>query len=309
VIRPPAIALAGVLAASLAALPAPAAAQAAPDPGDPAARRAEVTALNREVANISGRIAELETKAGALADYEATLAKRVDKLKRESPGVMRDAQLRDALKELRRVLASQRNLENVRRILNTTLRTRQVALVEKADAEADRLLARGEALVRAGKDDDASARFGAAIDLLMLGNSAKPREDARRRAVPEPTGQLSLNGHETPDEMREMGLLLRDGADKFRWNAAVRADELDRLQVERKNLKALLDLVPAPSEAATRALAELSARIGWVSGEIDRLHRNQGMFLVRAALVEREADLEERSMMAEVTARHQEAAP
>lgn len=295
--------LAGAL---LAALPAAAPAQsAAQGDAEAAARRAEVTALNRDVAEITRRIAQVRAKVAELGDYEATLSRQVDALKRESPGVMRDAQLKDALRELRRVLATQRNLENVGGILTTTLRTRQVALAEKADAEADRLLGRGETLVRAGRDEEAAARFEAAIDLLMLGGSARPGEDsAQPRAVPEPTGQFSLNGHETPDEMRALGLILRDGADKFRWNAAVHATELERLRVEQKNLAALLALAPGLSEAGVRARAELAARIEWVRGEIERLHRNQGLFLARAALVEREADREEGSMLSEVAARH-----
>lgn len=295
-----------LLAGMLVAWPGAAPAQSAPDGDGPAAaRRDAVTAMNREVTEITRRMAQLEAKAAELADYEGTLSKRVDALKRASPGVMRDAQLKDALKELRRVLANRRNLANVRGILNTTLRTRQVALADLADTEADRLLARGESLVRAGKDGEAAARFEAAIDLLMLGGSARPRDDAARpRAVPEPTGRFALNGHETPDEMRELGLILRDGADKFRWNAAVRTAELERLQVERRNLTALLALAPTPSEAGERARAELSARIDWVRGEIERLRGNQGLFLARAALVEREADREEGSMLAEVAARH-----
>lgn len=298
-----------VLAALLAALPVSAPAQAAPGAdGTAAARRAEVAALNREVTEITRRMAQLDAKEAELADYEATLAKQVNALKRNAPGVMRDAQLKDALRELRRVLANQRNLENVRAILNTTLRTRQVALAGKADAEADRLLARGEAAVRTGHDGQAATRFEGALDLLMLGHAARPREGtARPRAVPEPTGEFPLTGHETPDEMRELGLILRDGADKLRWNSVVLSGELERLRVEQGNLTALLALAPAPSEAGTRSQTELAERIGWTTGEIERLRSKQALFLVRAALVEREADREEQGMLTEIASRHGEA--
>jgi chromosome segregation ATPase len=306
-----AAALAALAVVLLAAAPAPARAANAADPdGDAAARRAEVAALNREVTEITRRIAQVDAKAAEMADYESTLAKQVDALKRAAPGVMRDAQLKDALKELRRVLAGQRNLENVAGILNTTLRTRQVALAGKADAEADRLLAQGEAAVRAGRDARAAAHFESALDLLMLGNAARPKSDAARpRAVPEPTGRFSLTGHETPDEMRELGLILRDGADKLRWNALVLSGELERLQVEQRNLKALLALAPAPSQTGTRSLDELSRRIAWVSGEIQRLRNSQTSFLARAALVEREAGREEQGMLDELEERHASAEP
>lgn len=279
----------------------PAAAPAAPAiEADLAARRSEVTALSREVADLTRHIAENRKRAAELTEYGGTLAERVRRLKKSPSGVVRDAQLKDDLKELRRVLATLRNMSHVQRILETTLSTRQVALARKAETEASRLLDRGEEAVRAGRDDDAGREFRAALAMLRLGSGA--RIGARppvREPVPEPTGRFALSGHETPDEMRELALLLRDGADKIKWNGALLVEVLGRLRAERETLEDLRALETPRDGPAEGALAELDGHIGQVTAELERLRRLLGGFLARANILEQQADREEVAMLQE----------
>jgi len=152
----------------------------------------------------------------------------------------------------------------------------------------------------AGRDDDAGREFRAALAMLRLGSGA--RIGARppvREPVPEPTGRFALSGHETPDEMRELALLLRDGADKIKWNGALLVEVLGRLRAERETLEDLRALETPRDGPAEGALAELDGHIGQVTAELERLRRLLGGFLARANILEQQADREEVAMLQE----------
>lgn len=266
-----------------------------------AERLAAVSALEREVTDYTRRIAEIERRQVELAEYANDLGGRVEALKKGSGGIMHDTRLQDALKEARQVLATLNNLTTLKRTLTTTLRTRHVALVRAASEEADRLLGLAEAAVRAGDHDDATVRFEAAIDLLMMGGATYPSEPpaATPDPLPDPLPRFDLSGHERPDDFRGLALVLRDAADRLKWNLSVRTQTLGRLKAERQTLTALIALKPPGIAPEPQSLKDLDARIAEVGDDLARVRgRIVGMF-AQAAILETQADREEAALIQE----------
>lgn len=285
---------------------APARAQEAlPDGAGPSL----IDAHYQEVLGIGHQLDQTNASLRRNRERGTRLAQKVETLKKSPSGVMRDVQLQDALKDLRGAIAEERRLKGVGASLSISLRTQRLELAREAGAVADRLLVEGEGLVR---DDDLEAarhRFEAAFDLLTLPVEA-PREVPvmpAEKAGPDVT--LRPRGDETPDELRALALILRDGADRAAYNAQLWNGWLLRLRAERQTLAALLDLAPPISEARADVLARLDTRIGEVDGEIVARRRNQGRLLAEAVFLERRAGLNEFAMLKDAAGHAPEEGP
>jgi hypothetical protein len=273
-----------------------------------AARLAEVSKQDRELAEDAARIREIEREQVGLAAYANRLGARIEALKKGSGGIMHDAQLQDALQEARQVLAQLKGMTQARINLATRLRTARVLLAQATAAEASRLEAQAEDAVRAGRDDDAAVRFEAAIDLLQMGGAAGPREaPAIPKLLPETLPHFNLTGKEEPDDFRGVALVLRDAADRLKVNLAVRTRERNRLAAERETLTGLIALGPPGADAEPRSLTELDARIGEVGDEIERLRGNISGLFNLAVTLERQADREEEALIQEALRRRTDA--
>jgi hypothetical protein len=290
--RGPRLALAAAVIL-LAAAPGPAGSREAPDETSPAV-------IGRHYEEVLNVARELERNNDALRrnrDNGTRLARRVEVLKKSPAGVMRDAQLQDALRSLRGAIAEERRLRDVAASLGIGLRTQRLALAQEAGTAADHLTGEGRDLVRSGDLEGARRNFEAAYDLLTLPVEV-PRETAPMPAEkPDPKVDVRPKGDESPDELRALALILRDGADRSAYNAQLWAGLLRRLRAERANLAALLDLTPPATAARTEVRDRLDARLDEVEGEIVARRRAQGRLLAEAAFLERQAGLNELAML------------
>ncbi|MBI5137601.1 MAG: hypothetical protein HZA24_09770 [Nitrospirae bacterium] len=288
----PAIALALALALSLAA-----------PPGAPAqpAGDASLARIEREVRDITLRLSHVADQRARLESFEGELSAHVDALKTRPAGVVRNAQLQEALKRLRTVLASKRELVQRQRILQTTLGTRKVTLLKAARREAAAHLARGRELVLMGDDDTARKAFAEAYDLLIVGednpNPSPSPVDTNR--LPLPMDDFPLHGDETPEELREVAQVLRDSGEKARWMATSLEADLGRLQAERATLARLVSWVAAPPPSTTDIRARLKNHIGRLTRHIDLLHTHFAGLMARATELEDRADTEEAALLSD----------
>lgn len=261
----------------------------------------EVTALEREVKTLAGRIAQLGRQRQELSRYEELLSTQVEKLKAKPPGVVRDAQLKTALKDLRSILASMRNLDHLERILRTTLKTRQVALAQATESEAQALIQEGERAVRADDYKTGQARFAMAMDYLLIRGVARPgqapptRYLETRLAIPE---DIVLTGDEPPDELLEIAQILQDTSEKIRIAGQSLTRELSYLREEQATLETLLAIQSPGTAEGAETLRRLIARAGRVEGRLNYLKRQFTRHLAQAAELEARARREESALLA-----------
>lgn len=283
----PALGLVLALLAPLAVAPVPPARAQGSD------TRARIAELEKELAALTERMTQMEIDESRLAAREAELEKRVDALKQAPPGVVRDAELQTALRELRSVLAQVRNMNGVEDILVTTLRTRQVDLMRTTAREATRLIQRGEQEVHAGDDDEAMHDFSRAFTYLARGQGSRARNlmghqqpQTGRLTIPEP---IPVTGRESPDELREMALILRDAATKLKSNARVAGEELARFSEERGVLLTLQRADTAASPSMQMVLRFLNLRIAELEKELAAIRNGLSSNLAAATVLERRA--------------------
>ncbi|MDH5525801.1 MAG: hypothetical protein OEY97_00660 [Nitrospirota bacterium] len=278
----------------LATLLATVAVAMAPAHAQEGSAHALIEELEREVAELNARMTQVEIQESRLAAREASLEARVEALKKASPGVVRDAELQTALRDLRAALAEARNINNVEDILVTTLRTRQVALVQVSTREADRLLKRGEQAVRAGDDQSAMRDFALAFTYLRRGQGPKatsllghgPTTTPARLTI---STEIPVTGRESPDEMRELAVILRDAAEKLKDNARTAGEELARFRDERDILRTLQQTDTGPSPSVDMVLAFLEARIESLRTELKVIRQGLSTRLAAATVLERQA--------------------
>jgi len=251
--------------------------------------------LNREVRDLTVRIDQLQKQRTILDQEEGRLARKVAELKQSPSGMMRDAQLKATLKNMRAVLAKRRNVVGLERIIQTTLKTRQLALAGAAGKEAKRLMAQGERAVRAEDLEQALDRYARAFDYLAL--SRKPADHAPVPAPVRITGEtepdLPVRGNETPDELREIAQILRDNGEKVKRRASSHGKELSRLRLERETLTTLLATSAPSGLTGADALERIDRRIAELDRETRRLYGELVKFVGRAGNLEQQARREE----------------
>ncbi len=286
------IALGCLLAAGL-MLPSPPVSMAEPIPGSPSHRHMLAT-LELELRDITVRLGQVANRMDELSSAEAALSALVTELKQRPPGMMRDAQLQDALQRFRTVLAARRSMGQRRRILITTLKTRQVALSHAARKEANLLIIQGERLVHHGDDLEAWERFAEAFDYLTMGNH--PPSVATTLPVHPTTLQTAesfpLDGTETPDELIEIAQILRDAGEKAKWHSLALQRDLARLVAERKTVVKIRSRVPWHT-SEDDALVRIDRHILDLQRYIVRLRERFAAQVGRAGVLEARARLEE----------------
>lgn len=260
----------------------------------------EVTALDTEVAAITERLAQVGRQRQELSHHEELLSAQVEKLKGKPSGVVRDTQLKTALKDLRAILANMRNLAHLERILRTTLQTRQVALIKATEREAKALIRAGGKSIRAGDYKIGRDRFAMAMDYLLINGTAGPprvhRQYPKNRLVIQ--DDIVLTGDETPDELLEIAQIMQDTSEKIRITGQSLTRELTQLRQEQATLEALLAIQPAGTAAGAEALRRLIAQVGRVEGRVIYLQRQFTRHLARAAALEAQARREESALLA-----------
>lgn len=229
------------------------------------------------------------------------LADMVKKLKEKPAGMWRDADLQDALRKLRGAIAEERNLRATAAAATLRLRTKRLLLAREAGKEAEGRMKQGEWLVEADDLESARNRFETAYDLLTLPVEVPREAEPMPGERPDPKVDLRPRGDESPEELRVLALILRDGADRAAYNAQLRGRLLVRLRDERATVRHLLDLTPPPSAARADVGLRLDARIREVQGEIGARARAQGGLLAEAVRLEQTADLNEFIMLKEAT--------
>jgi hypothetical protein len=286
--------------------PVPARAQEAlPDGAGPSL----IDEHHQEVLGIARQLDRTDADLRRNRERGTRLARKVETLKKSPSGVMRDVQLQDALKDLRGAIAEERRLKGVGASLAIGLRTQRLELAREAGAVADRLMAEGENLVRGDDLEAARHRFEAAFDLLTMPVEVPREAPVMPAEKADPNVDVRPRGDETPDELRVLALILRDGADRAAYNAQLWSGLLSRLRAERRTVAALLDLAPPPSPTRADVLARLETRIGEVEGEITARRRTQGRLLAEAVFLERQAGLKELAMLRNAVAPSPQAAP
>jgi len=295
---------AAVLCAVLGAGPA-SPQEAVPDGAGPSA----IDARYQQVLAIARRLEQTNAALRRNRETGTRLAQQVEALKKSTSGMMRDAQLQDALKDLRGAIAEERRLKGVAANLSIALRTQRLELAREAGNVGDRLMTEGEWLVGAGDLEGARHRFESAYGLLTMPVEV-PREAAAMPAErADPRVDVRPRGAESPDELRALALILRDGADRAAYNAQLWNGLLARLRAERRTVVALLDLGPPPSGARADVRARLDARIQEVQGEIDARAQAQGRLLAEAVYLEQNAALNEFTMLKDAAIHSPEGAP
>jgi len=285
-------ALAAALLAALA--PAPLVAQEAlPDGAGPSA----IDARYQEVLGIGHQLDQTTASLRRNRERGTALARKVETLKKSPSGVMRDVQLQDTLKDLRGAIAEERRLKGVAASLTYALRTQRLELAREAGGVADRLMGEGEGMVADDDLEGARHRFEAAFDLLTLPVEAPREAPVMPAEKHDPKVDVRPHGDETPDELRVLALILRDGADRAAYNAQLWNGVLLRLRAERRTVAALLDLAPPTSEARAEVLARLDMRVTEVEAEIVARRRTQGRLLAEAVFLEQRAGLGEFAML------------
>ncbi|MFQ5508626.1 MAG: hypothetical protein ACE5FN_04720 [Leptospirillia bacterium] len=252
--------------------------------------------LSRETQEIRQNLEQAQDKLRQLVDREAQLAEQVKDLKRAAAGVVRDAQLQDALKNLHRVVTLRRNLDQVRKILATTLKTRQVSLTQAANRYARSLMEKGEAATHAGDHEAAMAHFTEAFGYLIMVTPEDPAKAGKTRPLLPSRPEMTFSGNETPDELRVAAQIVRDISDRVRWNGTAQAGELVRLQTERDTLETLIS-AGISGTLVSMAQEKLDARIAYVSAEVTRLRGLLAAYLHQAAGLEARADREETELL------------
>jgi hypothetical protein len=293
-----AAALACVILAGVAFGAGPDQAREAPSDG---AGPSAIDARYQQVLDTGHRLERINTELRRNRETGTRLAQRVETLKKSSSGVMRDAQLQDALRDLRGAIAEERSLKAKAATLSIGLGTQRLELARAAGTMADGLMADGDRRVRGNDLEGARHRFESAYDLLTLPVAVPPDTAPTPAERPDPNVDVRPRGDETPDELRVLALILRDGAERMAYNAQLWNGLLARLKAERQTVAALLDLAPPPSEARADVLARLDARIEEVQGEIGGRARAQGGLLARAVFLEQTARLNEFTMLKDAT--------
>ncbi len=260
----------------------------------------EVTALDTEVAAITERLAQVGRQRQELSRHEDLLSAQVEKLKGKTSGVVRDTQLKTALKDLRAILANVRNLAHLERILRTTLQTRQVALIKATEREAKALIRAGKKSIRAGDYKIGRDRFAMAMDYLLIKGTVRPPQahlqyPKDRLAIQD---DIVLTGDETPDELLEIAQIMQDTSEKIRITGQSLTRELTNLRQEQATLEALLAIQSAGTAAGAEALRRLIARAGRVEGRVIYLQRQFTRHLARAAALEAQSRREESALLA-----------
>lgn len=313
--RPAALGGAGALLALLALAPglSDTARAAGPEPSEGDRREARIEAItqaDQELRGLGVQLDGVSRKVPAARAREERLAAKVEDLKKQPRGVMRDVQLQDALRQLRGAIAEERRLKLIAFTLNSQMRTSRVTLAEDADDEARRLVTAGEEAVKGGDDEAGWRLFEDAFGLLTLARDARLREETLGARFgpqvvmekPDRNLNLALRGDETPDEKRELALILEDAADRTRYNAGLWVTVLQRLKAERATVEDLLALGGKPSEARAEVLTRLNTRIDEVRADIARRRSRQVRLLADSAIVARQAAQEERQLMMEAVA-------
>ncbi len=274
---------------------------AAPQPGS-REHRAMLAQMEKDVRGITVRMGQIAHHLDELNEADLSLSALVAELKNRPPGMMRDAQLQGALKDLRSTLAAKRALTQRQRILRTTLGTRRVGLARAARREAVLLMGEGELMVHHGDDIAAWSRFAEAFDYLTMGNTPPANPTGPTMLPAHPTTlpiseEVTLKGTETPDELREIAQILRDEGEKAKWRALALQRDLARLLDERKTVVTIRARIPLPG-AGDEALANIDRHINDLNRHITHLHSRFAAQVGRAGVLEERARQEEIALLA-----------